>query len=397
MSKDSITIGSCPSADKGQTEEKHDFSAKLHALSSVKKVIGIVSGKGGVGKSLVTSLMAIAMNKKGYKTAILDADITGPSIPKAFGINVKALSNGADLLPVQTKTGIEIMSINCLLDNPTDPVIWRGPLIGGVVKQFWSDVIWKDIDIMFIDMPPGTGDVALTVFQSLPVDGIIVVTSPQELVSMIVSKAVNMAKMMNIPILGIVENMSWFKCTECHKEHKIFGDSQIDEIAQSLGIKILARLPIDKEIAQACDDGNIESVNSNWFNHFDPVVTQDDCKTIKIAIAGEKDQVAGHFGHCEHFHIFDYSGDLLSQSQTIPNPGHKPEFLPVYLHEQGVNVIISGGMGGGAVEIFNEKGIEVVIGVQGEAKSIAEQYIKGQLKSTGSICHDHMHADHCGH
>ena len=202
----------CSSREGGIPKEK------LNDASSVKKVIGVVSGKGGVGKSLVTSMMAVTMQRRGFKSAILDADITGPSIPQSFGIHERATGTETELFPAATKTGIDIMSINLLMENETDPVVWRGPVIAGVVKQFWSDVIWKDIDFMFVDMPPGTGDVPLTVFQSLPVDGIIIVTSPQDLVSMIVTKAVNMAKMMNIPVLGIVENMSYFECTECGKK-----------------------------------------------------------------------------------------------------------------------------------------------------------------------------------
>jgi len=239
-----------------------DMRVKSNAGSNIKKVIGIVSGKGGVGKSLVTSLMAVAMNRKNYLTAIMDADITGPSIPKAFGLKQKAVGNELGILPVLSETGINIMSINFLLDKDTDPVLWRGPLLGGTVKQFWTDVIWGDIDYMFIDMPPGTGDVPLTVFQSLPVDGIIVVTSPQELVSMIVSKAVKMAEMMNIPIIGLVENMSFFHCPDNGKDYKIFGESHIDDIANQHGLKILARLPIDPKIADACDKGLIEFYNN---------------------------------------------------------------------------------------------------------------------------------------
>uniref|UniRef100_UPI0026F331D4 Mrp/NBP35 family ATP-binding protein n=1 Tax=Alkalibaculum bacchi TaxID=645887 RepID=UPI0026F331D4 len=208
------SCNSCAEDCAERKEQQNDFSEKLHENSSVKKVIGIVSGKGGVGKSLLTSMLAVTMNRMGYHTAILDADITGPSIPKAFGIREKAVGNELGLLPVKTKTGIDIMSVNLLLENDTDPVVWRGPVIANTVKQFWSDVIWSDVDFMFIDMPPGTGDVPLTVFQSIAVDGIIVVTSPQELVSMIVSKAVKMAEMMNIPIIGLVENMSYFKCPD---------------------------------------------------------------------------------------------------------------------------------------------------------------------------------------
>ena len=234
--------------------ESFDFKAYLNEQSSVKKVIGVVSGKGGVGKSLVTSMVAVQMNRKGYKTAILDADITGPSIPKAFGLKEKAKARDEEtIIPVKSRTGIDIMSLNLLLDKGSDPVVWRGPIIAGTVKQFWSNVIWEDIDYMFVDMPPGTGDVPLTVFQSLPVDGIIVVTSPQELVSMIVEKAVRMAELMNIPVIGIVENMSYFKCPNCNEEHKIFGDSHIEKVAEEHGLDVLAKLPIDPEIAKTVD------------------------------------------------------------------------------------------------------------------------------------------------
>lgn len=236
---------------------------KPHALSSIKKVIGVVSGKGGVGKSSVTSMLAVAMNKKGYHTAVLDADITGPSIPKAFGITQKAYANEQGLLPVTTKSGIDIMSINLLLENPTDPVVWRGPVIAGAVKQFWQEVIWQDVDYMFVDMPPGTGDVPLTVFQSIPLDGIIIVTSPQELVSMIVGKAVKMANMLNVPIIGLIENYSYFKCPDCDHEHKIFGESHIEETADHYGLEVLAKLPIDPAIAKACDSGKVEDINTD--------------------------------------------------------------------------------------------------------------------------------------
>jgi len=239
-----------------------DFSAQLNELSSVKKVIGVVSGKGGVGKSIVTSLLAVAMNKKGYHTAILDADVTGPSIPKAFGIKEKASADEIAIYPIKSNTGIDILSMNLVLQNDTDPVIWRGPVISSAVKQFWTEAIWHEVDFMFIDMPPGTGDVPLTVFQSLPLDGIIVVTSPQELVAMIVAKAVKMAEMMNIPIIGLVENMSYFKCPDNDKEYKIFGDSHIDEIAREHNLEVLAKLPVDPAISLACDRGLIEELEA---------------------------------------------------------------------------------------------------------------------------------------
>lgn len=248
-------------------KKKNDFSEQPHELSSIKKVIGIVSGKGGVGKSMVTSMLAVSMNRMGYHSAVLDADITGPSIPKAFGLKERAKGNELGLIPVRTKTGIDIMSVNLLLNNDTDPVIWRGPIIGNMVKQFWTDVIWKDVDFMFIDMPPGTGDVPLTVFQSIAVDGIIIVTSPQELVSMIVSKAVKMAEMMHIPIIGLVENMAYFKCPDCNKEYKIFGESHIEEIAKNHNIEAFGKLPIDPKIAAACDRGMIELFEGDWLDN----------------------------------------------------------------------------------------------------------------------------------
>ena len=241
--------------------------APVNKDSEVKKVIAIVSGKGGVGKSLVTSLMAVLMQRKGYDTAILDADITGPSIPRAFGIKEKAQAMNDVLLPVKSKLGTEIMSVNLLLENTTDPVIWRGPILAGTVRQFWTDVLWNKIDYMFVDMPPGTGDVPLTVFQSLPIDGIVVVTSPQELVSMIVEKAVKMAEMMNIPILGIVENMSYFECPECGKKHSIFGESHIDEIAKRYNISNVSKIPVNSKLSAACDSGSIELFDGDWLDN----------------------------------------------------------------------------------------------------------------------------------
>lgn len=253
----------CASNCEDRTE-KQSFIEKPHELTHIKKIIGVVSGKGGVGKSLITSILAVMMNNKGYKTAILDADITGPSIPKAFGIEEHPKQDGDAFLPVKSKTGISVMSVNLLLDNPGDPVIWRGPVIAGAVKQFWTEVIWGDIDYMFIDMPPGTGDVALTVFQSIPIDGIVIVTSPQQLVSMIVEKAVNMAKAMNIPILGLVENMSYVKCPDCGKEIKIFGESHLDEVAKKFGVTVSDRLPMAPVIATACDQGMAEFLEGKY-------------------------------------------------------------------------------------------------------------------------------------
>ncbi len=240
-----------------------NMQEKPNEGSHIKKVIGIVSGKGGVGKSLVTSLLAVMAQRQGYRTAILDADITGPSIPKAFGIHQKAAGDQSGIFPVKTSCETKIMSINLLLENDSDPVVWRGPIISGVVKQFWTDVIWGDVDYMFVDMPPGTGDVPLTVFQSLPVDGIVVVTSPQELVQMIVEKAVKMADMMHIPVLGIVENMSYFECPSCHEKHFLFGQSHIKELAAEFGIDTVEQIPVSPELAALCDHGQIEEIRKN--------------------------------------------------------------------------------------------------------------------------------------
>lgn len=260
MSDCNHDCGSCSASCSERQENPGIQKAPMNSLSDVRKVIGIVSGKGGVGKSSVTSMLAAAAKRLGKNVAVLDADITGPSIPKAFGITGKAMGNDEMILPAVTGSGIKAMSVNLLLENETDPVVWRGPILGGVVEQFWSDVCWGDVDVMFVDMPPGTGDVALTVYQSLPVDGIVIVTSPQDLVSMIVEKAVKMADMMDIPVLGIVENMSYFKCPDCGKEHKIFGESRIDEIAAKYAIPQVEKLPLDSQVAKACDEGRVEDI-----------------------------------------------------------------------------------------------------------------------------------------
>ena len=251
---------SCPS----RSAQKPDFRAQANAHSRVKKVIGVVSGKGGVGKSLITSMMAVTMRRRGHSAAVLDADITGPSIPKAFGVHGMLGATEEGIIPAASTTGVKLVSLNLMLENETDPVVWRGPVIAGTVKQFWTDVMWGDVDFMFVDMPPGTGDVPLTVFQSLPVDGILIVTSPQQLVGMIVEKAVHMAQMMNVPVLGLVENMAYFQCDECGKKHYIFGQSHLEEIASRNGIANSAQLPMDPSLAAACDAGQIEMFDGSW-------------------------------------------------------------------------------------------------------------------------------------
>ena len=256
--------GNCSTCGSDCADRKQEsLLADLNPKAKVKKVIAVVSGKGGVGKSTVTSMLAVAMSRKGKRVAVLDADITGPSAPTAFGVNECQGATEEGLYPALTTTGIQVMSINLLLDNSTDPVVWRGPVIAGAVKQFWTDVIWEDVDYMFVDMPPGTGDVPLTVFQSLPVDGIVIVTSPQDLVSMIVTKAVKMANMMHVPVLGFVENYSYLECPDCGKRINVFGDSHLDEVADGLQLPVLARLPIDPKVAQCYDSGLMETVNTD--------------------------------------------------------------------------------------------------------------------------------------
>ena len=264
MSECTHNCSTCSSAcDK---KDKQSLLEQPHELSKIKHIIAVVSGKGGVGKSIVTSMLAVNMQRLGYKTAILDADITGPSIPKSFGLKAGIDGDNNGIIPPTTTSGIDVMSINLLLENDTQPVVWRGPVIAGTVKQFWTDVIWNDIDFMFIDCPPGTGDVPLTIFQSIPLDGIIIVSSPQELVSMIVEKAANMANMMNIPVLGLVENMSYALCPDCGKRINIYGDSHILEIAQSFGYDVLAQIPLDSTLANLCDNGKIEEMDRDYLD-----------------------------------------------------------------------------------------------------------------------------------
>ena len=263
MSECNHDCSSCQS--KCSEKDKSSFLVEANSASNIKHVIGVVSGKGGVGKSLVTSMLAVTMQRCGYQAAILDADITGPSIPRAFGLkDVEIYGTDLGMIPPKSKTGIEIMSLNLLVDDESKPVVWRGPVIAGTVKQFWNEVVWNEVDYMFVDMPPGTGDVPLTVFQSLPLDGIVIVGSPQELVSMIVEKAVNMAKLMNIPILGLVENMSYLVCPDCGKKISVYGENGIDALAKAHGLPVLEKLPIDPKLAHMCDTGTIELMGEEY-------------------------------------------------------------------------------------------------------------------------------------
>ncbi|MCM1285387.1 MAG: Mrp/NBP35 family ATP-binding protein [Acetobacter sp.] len=268
MSECNHDCSSCKSNCGERKPSREDFLKPMNKYSNIKKVIGIVSGKGGVGKSLVSCLLASKCAKAGLKVGILDADITGPSVPKSFGINSRAMQDEECLLPTVTDNGVKVMSINLLLEDVNSPVVWRGPVISGVIEQFWSDVRWGELDYLFVDMPPGTGDVALTVFQSLPVDGIVIVSTPQDLVKMIVNKAFNMAKLMNVSVLGLVENMSYYTCPKCNEKINIFGESKIDETAAELGVPVLAKLPINPEINKMVDEGRISEVECSELDDF---------------------------------------------------------------------------------------------------------------------------------
>ena len=400
----SSDCSSCGTTCSSRKPSKEDFLAPMNQYSRIKRVIGVVSGKGGVGKSFVTSYLSVLMNRKGYKTAVLDADITGPSIPKAFGVHKKAEANELGILPQYTKYGSEVMSVNLLLEDEETPVVWRGPVIAGTVKQFWSDVVWGDVDYMFVDMPPGTGDVPLTVFQSLPVDGIIIVTSPQELVSMIVAKAVNMANAMDIPVLGFVENYSYMECGKCGERMSVFGNSHIDEVSAKFGLPVLAKLPINPVIAESMDAGRVEEIQGDFLDtavgYIEeklPVELSSDIKKIKIAVTTDDNQnVFQHFGHCDTFTIFNVEKKELVSKSTLKNTGSGHSQTVELLKEMGVNVLICGGIGSAAMSMLMEEDILVIPGIQGDIEVAVASYLDGSsIASKEANCdhHDHHH-DH---
>ena len=380
----------------GERRAPQDFREPCHELSHIKHVVAVMSGKGGVGKSLVTASLAVAMRRKGYSVGILDADITGPSIPKAFGVHEKAAGSELGIYPVNTRTGIQIMSLNLLTANETDPVIWRGPVIAGTVKQFWTDVIWGDVDYLFVDMPPGTGDVPLTVFQTLPVDGIVVVTSPQDLVSMIVTKAVKMAQMMNVPILGLIENYSYFKCPDCGKLHRIFGESHLEETAQANHVAVLGRLPIDPEMAADCDSGSIECFNGDYLDHTADTIEAQMKRTdeMLIAVTTENGQIFQHFGHSSEFTLYTIRNGEIAEKRTLGTNGTGHSALAVLLGEHQVDALICGGIGGGAINALGERGILVLPGAAGDADSAVAQYITtGAVGDPNAKCDHHEHGE----
>ncbi len=402
----------CQADCSSRKTSKEDFLEPANQYSQIKKVIGIISGKGGVGKSFITSYLSVLMNRKGYKTAILDADVTGPSIPKAFGIHQKAAGNELGIMPAVSKNGTKIMSVNLLLETEDTPVIWRGPVIAGTVKQFWSEVVWDEVDYMFVDMPPGTGDVPLTVFQSLPIDGLIIVASPQELVSMIVSKAVNMANAMEIPVLGLVENYSYIQCGNCGERISVFGTSHIDEIAEKYNIPVLGKVPIDPSISAAIDGEKVEELRGSWLDktaetleRVHPVKSEsadagENAATVKIAVAAdEKNNVFQHFGKTESFMVYEIRGKELVRKERLSSNGSGHSELVDLLSQEKVNVLICGGIGMGAMEGLMEKGILVVPGTLGDADVAVAAYLDGSLaESAQPSCdhHDHGDEESCG-
>lgn len=383
--------GNCNSCSSTcTTPEKKNTFEPVNQYSTIKRVIGVVSGKGGVGKSLTTSYLSVLMERKGYKAAVLDADITGPSIPKTFGIHSKALGSEMGIIPAVSAKGTKVMSVNLLLDDEEMPVVWRGPIIASTVKQFWTDVIWEKVDYMFVDMPPGTGDVPLTVFQSIPLDGIIIVTSPQELVSMIVAKAVNMAKAMNVPILGIVENYSYISCGNCGEKIQVFGESHLEEVAAKYNLKILDRIPIDPAIAKAIDKGEVENLSVSYLdqtaNYIEEELSLDKweemqgtCPNIVAVPVDDQNTINQHFGKTEEFRIFEFAGNTLVNQSTVKvlDKGH--EAVAAQLAENNVCTILCGGIGMHAMEELMARGIQVLPGLQGDVDVAVASFLDGAL------------------
>lgn len=416
------SCGSCSSDCGSAKQSREDLFEPANQYSKIKKVIGVVSGKGGVGKSFITSFTSVLMRRKGYETAILDADVTGPSIPKAFGIHKKVSANELGIFPGYSENGTKVMSVNLLLDTEETPVVWRGPIIAGTVKQFWSDVVWGDVDYMFVDMPPGTGDVPLTVFQSIPLDGIIVVTSPQEIVSMIVSKAVNMAKAMDVPVLGLVENYSYIVCGNCSEKISVFGESHVEETAAKFGLQVLGKIPIDPKIAAAVDKEKIEELEADWLDNLAEYLEKEcpieglqeenpeispaqktgttlGAEAKKIAVAtDDTNNVYGHFGTCPRFTIYEMDGNILLGKSILESNGSGHSELAALLAEQNVDVLICGGIGSGALDALLKSGIIVIPGQQGDIEVAAAGYIDGSLLASDiPTCtgHDHQEGHTC--
>ena len=377
-----------------------DFAIPDNPDSRVKKVIGVVSGKGGVGKSFVTSYLAVLMSRRGYRTAILDADITGPSIPKAFGVHGRLTADDIGIIPEESDGGVKMVSANLLLDSEDQPIVWRGAMIANAVKDFWSTVRWGDVDYMFVDMPPGTGDVPLTTFQSLPVDGILVVTSPQELVSMIVSKAVAMADLMDVPVIGLIENYSYVLCPDCGKRIHIFGESHVDQIAEKFGLPVLAKMPLDPKVGAAVDGEGIESVYVDWLDKAADALEVYEkpapkVHPTKVAVTtGEDGKVFQHFGRTEWFTVYTIQDGQILSKEKIAADGAGHEGLADVLAANEIDVLICGGLGGGAYAALTQAGITVVPGAKGSVDVAIALYMSGNLKpSDEATCDHHDHED----
>lgn len=404
------SCGSCSETCSSRQPSKEELLEPMNQYSNVKRVIGVVSGKGGVGKSFITSYLSVLLQRKGYETAILDADITGPSIPKSFGIHEKAQGNEMGIFPAVSKNGTKVMSVNLLLEEEEMPVIWRGPVIAGTVKQFWSDVIWGNVDYMFVDMPPGTGDVPLTVFQSIPLDGIVIVTSPQDLVSMIVGKAVNMAKAMNVPIIGLVENYSYVECEDCgHKIH-VFGESKINEVAKKYNLKLLGEMPLASSIAKSIDSEDVESLEGTWLDEAASYIEETypveageevcSCQQeniLRIAVtADEQDNVFQHFGSCEKFAIYTLKDGKLESKDYVASTGSGHDELSQMMIDQKVNVLICGGIGQGAMMALLQNGVQVVPGQTGDINVVVASFLDGgAVVSSQPTCGGHSEGG-CG-
>lgn len=393
--------GGC-SANCSSRTAPQSFLVEPNKHSNIRKIIGIVSGKGGVGKSSVTSLLAVAMRKRGYRVGIIDADITGPSIPNMFNIHTRAKGCEDGILPEVSSTGIEVMSMNLLLDREDESVIYRGPVVAGIVKQFYTDVIWEDIDYLFVDMPPGTGDVPLTVFQSYPLDGIVIVSTPQSLVSMIVSKACDMATKMNVSVLGLVENMSYVKCPDCGKKLDLFPTSHVDEIASQYELPVLAKLPMMSEVMQFADEGRIEEVEMNYLNEaaneLEALMLDTPSQEI-IAIPSLNGEVFGHFGKSEEFTIVTIVENQATNFNVVKLE-EQHGAIPGFLASQNVSTVLAGGMGEGAYKALVNNGIRAIRGVDGSVLEVVDQYIMGNLVDSAVECHhDHEESNHqcnCG-
>lgn len=380
------SCSSCSANCASRQPSKEELLEPANAFSKIRRVIGVVSGKGGVGKSFVTAGLAAAMQKKGYQTAVLDADVTGPSIPRSFGITGKVSSSPQGMLPAESENGTKIMSVNLLVDKEDTPVIWRGPVIAGVVKQFWSEVFWGDVDYMFVDMPPGTGDVPLTVFQSLPLDGIIIVTSPQDLVSMIVKKAVNMAQSMDIPILGIVENYSYMVCGCCGEKISVFGESNIDSYAEEWRLKVLAKLPIDPEMAKTVDKGKVETLDGELFREavafIEKVCPKDEKESGTeiskvIACTTSDGTIASHFGKAEQLSIFNVKdGEITDIESLAVTPDGNDEMAKRVL-SHNAQVLLCDGIGFPAMQELMGKQVMVVPGQKGNANDSVRAFLQG--------------------